>query len=57
MSGDTKDIEGDGGPGKIPLESARVGGYCQISTTFYSDTSCTTVSYTKRETAYYGICE
>ena len=57
MSGDTKDIEGDGGPGNLPLESARVGGYCQISTTFYSDTSCTTVSYTKRETAYYGICE
>ena len=45
--GDTKDIVGYGGPGAIPRESARVGGYCKINVVHYSDALCTTVSYTE----------
>ena len=47
MSGDTKDIIGAGGPGDIPLESARVGGYCKISKVHYTDATCTTVGWTE----------
>ena len=57
MSGDTKDIIGAGGRGDIPLESARVGAYCQIQKVHYSDIACTVVDWTEMSTAYYGICE
>ena len=55
--GDTKDIIGPGGPTYMPIESARVGGYCEIDTAYYDAADCSgTASYTTKQIGFYGIC-
>ena len=55
--GDTKDIIGAGGQGEMPMESARVGGYCEIDIAYYSTSDCSgAADYTTKQIGFYGIC-
>ena len=57
-TGETKNIEGVGGPGQVAAVSARTGGYCEVTYQTWTSAGCTgTASWTHKHVSYFNICE